>query len=155
MNFKKTLIILFVGVFSQCASTKFESTPPFKVTEATYNYWTGGQQGVSGIRIKINYEAYEDISFDKIYFEAKEGTIDKYDDKGKTYIVGNINTSKPRGDDLVLDVDSKKEINNKLPETKIPFELEKDEAIIAFTHKGETRYFKLKNIKQTESKFYP
>ena len=70
-------------------------------------------------------------------------------------MVGNINTSKPRGDDLVLNADPKKEINNKLPETKIPFELAKNEAIITYTFKGETKYFKLKNIKQTESKFYP
>ena len=152
----KSFFYLFILLgLASCKSTKFDNNPPFKVTEATYNYWTGGQQGVSGIRIKINYEANSEISFDKVYFENKEGTIDKYSDDGKTYIVGNISTSKPRGDDLVLDVDSKKEINNKLPEMKIPFELEKNEAIISYTYNGETKYFKLKNIKQTESKFYP
>lgn len=148
-------LFILLGL-TTCKSVKMDNNPPFKVSGASYNYWAGGQAGVSGIRVIVNYTTTEEVSFEKIYFQKKEGQIDEYTRKGKTFIIGRINTSKPRGNDLVMDADPKKEINNKPPEgATIPFELKDNEAVIVYTYKGKTYNFKVADIKQTESDFYP
>jgi hypothetical protein len=58
--------------------------------------------------------------------------------------------------DIILDVNSSKEINNTVPENKkLPFELNRNEAIISYSLKGKTKYFKVKSIKKGKSVFYP
>ena len=152
----KPVIYLFIALgFMTCKSVNTESNPPFTINGSTYNYWVGGQPGVSGIRVIINYTSDQEVSFDKIYFQNKEGTIEKYEREGKIFLVGRINSSKPRNPDLVLDVDPKKEMNNKIPDVKIPFELKENEAVIMYTYKGESHHFKVTNIKKTKTDFYP
>ncbi|MFD2566912.1 hypothetical protein [Pseudotenacibaculum haliotis] len=152
-------LFMFIGLMT-CKSAKIEKNPPFTISGATYNYWFGGQQGVSGIRVIISYETKaNDITFDKIYFAKKEGTITISKKEGKSYLIGQINTSKSRNEkgDLILDKDPTKEINNKLPEQtkKIPFELKENEAVIAYTYKGKQRFYKVTKMKQTKTDFYP
>ncbi len=152
----KTIFIIVSAVFlTQCKSTQFDLKPPFTITGATYNLWVGGQPGVSGIRVIIGYESKESIEFQKIYFAKKEGTLTARKKDGKTYLTGHIDTSKRREKDLVLDIDSKKEINNKLPEPKLPFELKENEAVISYLVAGKIKYYKVENIKQTKTDFYP
>ena len=153
----RTLVYLFILLgLTTCKSAKIDDNPPFKISGATYNYWTGGQPGVSGIRVIINYITTEEVSFEKIYFQKKEGEIDEYKRDEKTFIIGRINTSKPRDKDLVMDVDPKKEMNNKPPQgATIPFELKDNEAMIVYRYKGKTYNYKVSNIKQTESDYYP
>lgn len=148
---------MFIGLMT-CKSTKIEKNPPFKVTGATYNHWVGGQPGAKGIKVIISYETKADVTFDQIYFANKEGKIDVYKKDGKPYLIGHISTSTSNpGEDLILDIDSKKEVNNKLPqeEKKIPFELKENEAVISYTYKGKKSYYKVTNIKQTKTDFYP
>jgi len=150
---KPVIYLFFVLGFMTCKSVKTDSNPPFTITGATYNYWVGGQPGVSGTRVIINYTSDQEVTFDKIYFQKKEGTVENYLRDEKTFIIGRINTSTPRGD-MTLDIDPKKEMNNKLPE-KIPFDLKENEAVIIYTYKGESHHYKVKNIKKTKSDFYP
>lgn len=149
-------IFMAIGLMT-CKSAKFDKNPPFKISGATYNNWTGGQPGVSGIRVIINFETKEDVQFDKIYFAKKEGTTELYERKGKVFLVGRIDTSNPKQRDLTLHIDSKKEVKNELPkeETKIPFELKENEAIISYVYKGKTHYYKVENIQQTKADYYP
>ena len=151
------LSLILVLSLTSCKSTKIDdNNAPFKVNGATYNYWVGGQPGVSGIRVIINYTSTEDISFDKIYFQKKEGQMDEYKRDGKTFVIGRISTSKPRGSDLIMDADPKKEINNKPPQgSNIPFDLKENEAMIVYTYKGESYNLKITDIKKTDTDFYP
>jgi hypothetical protein len=159
---QKTIIMrILVSLFlvlglSSCKSTKTDSNPPFTISGATYNYWVGGQPGVSGIRVIINYTTTEDISFDKIYFQKKEGTIDEYQKDGKTFIIGRINTSKREGNELIMHADPKEEMKNKPPQgVTFPTGLKENDAMLVYTYKGKTYSFKVTDIKQTESDFYP
>ena len=146
---------MVIGLMT-CRSIKLEGTPPFTIQEATYNNWVGGREGVSGIKLLINYTSDQEVSFDKIYFQNKEGTIESNEKDGKTFLLGRIDTSTRKKDrDLVLDIDPKKEMNNPLPKTKIPFELKENEAVILYTFKGESHHFKVKSIKKTKTEFYP
>lgn len=152
----KNIIIAIAALFLvQCKSAQFEAKPPIKITGATYNNWVGGQPGVSGIRVIIGYEKQENIEFQKIYFAQKIGKVEAYVRKEKTFLVGHINTSSREKEDMILDKDPKKEVNNKLPETKFPFELKENEAVISYLKDGKIKYFKIKNIKQTKTDYYP
>ncbi len=156
MKFKKILtLLLFVGVFSQCASTRFESKPPFKITKATYNDWVGGQQGVSGIRLVFVYEPIKTVAFQKVYFAGKEGTLTPRNNDGKTFITGHISTSTRVNKELVLDIDPKKEVNNKLPEKRFPFQLKENEAVISYIEKGVIKFYKVQGLVKTKTDYYP
>jgi len=150
------LSLCIVLGLSSCKSTQLDNNPPFKISGATYNNWVGGQPGISGTRVIINYTSTEEISFDKIYFQKKEGQIDEYKRDGKTFIIGRINTSNRKEKEFIMDINPKKEVNNQPPqEATIPFDLKDNEAVIVYTYKGKTYNFKVTGIKQTESDFYP
>lgn len=152
----KNIIIAITAIFLvQCKSAQFDAKPPIKITGATFNNWVGGQPGVSGIRVIIGYEKKGDIEFQKIYFAKKEGRIEAYVRKDKTFLVGHIDTSSREKENMILERDSKKEIKNKLPEPKFPFELKENEAVISYLKNGKVKFFKIENIKQTKTDFYP
>lgn len=147
-------IIMAIGLMT-CKTAKFEKNPPFKVTGATYNNWVGGQQGVSGIRVIIGYTAAETPSFKNIYFYGKEAKIEMQEKDGKTYLFGYIDTSTRQEKDRILDEDPKKEMNNTLPEKKLPFILKENEAVVSYMEGTKQKFVKVENLKQTETDFYP
>ena len=69
----KTFIYLFILFgFTTCKSVHTEvSNHPFAINGASYNYWTGGRPGVSGIKVILNYTSDQKVTFDKIYFQKK------------------------------------------------------------------------------------
>lgn len=74
--------------------------------------------------------------------------------KEKKMIIANfVSAVKP---DIILNINSSKEINNTVPKIKkLPFELNQNEAIISYILKGKTKYFKVKSIKKGKNVFYP
>ncbi len=152
---KPLLYIFLVFGLTMCKSAQIENNTPFTINGASYNYWVGGQPGVSGIKIIINYQTNEEVSFDKIYFQKKEGTVELYEKEGKTFVIGRINTGKKRRV-IVMDIDPKQEANNQPPTiTKIPYDLEENEAMLVYTYKGKKRSYKITGIQKTETDFYP
>ena len=148
-------ILIMVISFMQCGSVKFDKNPPFTITEATFNNWTGGQPGVGGTRVLIGYSSSSNIEFDSIYFKDKITKIEMHSKEDKTFLIGHFNNSNREKYDIIIDADRKKEINNKPPEiVKIPFELKENEAVISYKEDGKTKYFKIENIKQVISEFY-
>jgi hypothetical protein len=152
----KYLGILAIALsFMQCGSVSFDKTPPFNITEATYTNWIGGQPGVSGTKVFITYSLIASVDFDSIYFKNSASKIELHSKGAKMILIGNFSTSNRAEHDLVLHIDSKKERNNKPPETtKIPFELKENEAVISYKEKGKPRYFKIANLKKEATNFY-
>lgn len=111
---------MIVGL-TTCKTAKMEKSPPFTITQATYNHWVGGQEGVSGVKVTIAYTAPEDVIFKSIFFHNKEAKIENRNVGEKKYIIGHFNTSTRARRDIILDRDPKKEMNNKLPEKKNTF----------------------------------
>lgn len=149
-------IITIIASLFHCASTKFDSNPPFKVNNATYNKYVGGVQGVSGMWVRVNYEADTTIAFDSLFFQGKKTKIELQTIQNKTYASGHFNTSTVNSKaDLMLHSNGKKEYGNKAPEKKFPFELKENEAVISYLENGETKFFKIENIKKAEAVFYP
>lgn len=152
-TFKFFATLLILVVFSKCATTQFEQNPPFVITSAVYNNWSGETSAKKGMTVNIAYTSKYVMKFDSIYFfkRAEKLTMSKV--KDKKLISANFSSKvKP---DIILDDNSTKEINNKFPEIKkLPFELKQNEAIISYKIKDKTKYFKIKSIKKGKTIFY-
>lgn len=153
----KYVIFLFMTLgFMNCATNQATRNPPFTISQPSFNYWTGGQPGVSGIRIIMPYTSSEEVVFQKIFFQNREGKIDLYNRKGKTYLIGHIDTGTRKGGSLILDIDPKEEMKNEVPNlVQPPIKLSKNDAALVYVYKGKAYYFKLTNLKETKSDFYP
>jgi hypothetical protein len=147
-------ILITILLHSECASAKIEKNPPFTITSAIYNNWFGSQPGNRGINVTITHTYLYPVKFDSIYFSKKITNLESTKTKEKKMIIANfVSSVRP---DIILDVNSSKEINNPAPRIKkFPFELNQNEAIISYILKGKTKYFKVKSIKKGKSVFYP
>ena len=152
MKFLKLLslpILLFS--LTKCASSKFEETPPFKVTEATYTNWVGGVPGVSGTNINITYKADKEILFDSIFYKNNRRKVSYKKVKNETSIMAQFSTSTVNNaSDLQMHSNSVEEYGNKPPEskTKVPFDLNDSEVVVSYIENKKTKYHKIKNLKE-------
>lgn len=150
---KTSLAIAVIGLllFISCGSTSkiLNNKPPFKVLNATYFKWLGGQPGVNGVKISIKIDNSA-VKLDTVYFK-NSSTLLKFNESLATYAASIVlpNTNKH----LQLDIDSKKEFGNEVPDIsrKIPFELNKNEAVVSYRYKGKTNYYKILNVVETKS----
>ena len=149
----KTLsILLLILSFSQCGNTKFENNTPFIIDSANYMTWTGGQPGIHGINVQIQLKEKSNITFDSLYFR---NNATKVEFKEASLIIANYSSSKNTNSDIILHLEPKKEFKNKIPvQEKIPFKLEDNEAILTYQVNGETKYYKIKEIKEMDDKSY-
>jgi len=154
MKYLTTLI--FSLLLLSCASQKIDKNPPFTISDGSFNKWLGGQPGVSGIRIIMSYNSSKKVEFKKIYFNNKEGELELYNRKEKKYLIGSIKTGTRKGGSLILDIDPKKEMKNEAPNiVKPPINLKKNEAALVYIYKGKEYFYKVINLKKTDSDFYP
>ncbi len=153
----KYLIFLFLMVgLTNCASTSIDENLPFKISESSFSSWVGGQPGVRGIRIIMTYESSEEVDFQKIYFQNKEGEVEVYRRNGKSYLIGTIHTGKRKGNSLIIDIDPKNEMQNEVPKiVNPPIKINKNEAALLYVYKGKEYYYKVLKIKEKEFDFYP
>jgi hypothetical protein len=155
MNAMKILSILaIIFGFSQCGSLKLEENPPFTINSATYINWSGGQQGVKGMNLKIEYSSTSKIDFQNVYFADNVAKLEDKSFKKSKIVVGFFSSNEKR--DIVLDSNTKKEMNNTLPDnSKIPFELKENEAVITYKINDKIKYFKIDDVKKGKPVFYP
>lgn len=140
-----SILTIIVG-FTMCKSLQFKKQPPFKITSATYKDWVGGQPGISGIILKINYTSNLKIEFDRVYFRNKETQLESKKVKTDKLVVGYFNTSSLKKD-FILDANPTKELNNPVPKIKkIPFKLTENEAVISYKFNGKLEYYKIKSL---------
>ncbi len=153
MRIMKILSVLaIIFSFTQCGSSKFITNPPFEIVFAEYYKCTSEHSKISGLEVKIKLKQNTAINFDSLYFKNKVTKIKK---KEASMLIANFNTLKNYPSDLILDIDSKKEINNKLPKlNKFPFKLNKNEAVLSYQLAGETKYFKIKNLKEIDTSLF-
>lgn len=151
----KTISILIIAItLIQCGSSKFVDNPPFTVNSAFFTEWVGGQPGVSGTNVVVNYTSSEDIKFDSIYFRNR---VEKLQDKGmndQKTIVGYF--TNPVKEDIIIDKNPTKELNNRPPnQKKNPFDLKENEAVISFKEGDKTKYYKISSLEKKEQQYYP
>lgn len=147
-TFKLLSILIIIIGLSQCGSAKFQKNPPFQISSSTYY----NEFNNTETNIYIRYTSKDDINFDSIYFQKRKGKVEIKTISDLNYIFGNFKNFKRN--DLVLDVNSIKELNNRIPEIKkFPFDLKENEAIISYKTKGKTKYYKITSVKKGKSPF--
>ncbi len=153
----KSITFLFLALsFITCKSISLETKPPFKITEASYKSWVGGQPGVHGINVYMNYTSKTVIDFDSIYFRNKTVKLEMKKQKERKLLIGYFNTSTINSrEDLVLQKDDPKSDSTKNLEVSFPFILKENEAVIRYTIANVVKYYKVSNLKKEASDFYP
>ncbi|MBT4780201.1 MAG: hypothetical protein HON97_07160 [Polaribacter sp.] len=153
----KSITFLFLALsFVTCKSISLDTKPPFKITEASYKSWVGGQPGVHGINVYINYTSKTAIDFDSIYFRNKTVKLETKKQKERKILIGYFNTSTINSkEDLLLHKEASNSDSTKELEVPFPFILKENEAVIRYTIANVVKYYKVSNLKKEASDFYP
>ena len=153
---KSTIFLFLTLSFVMCKSTSLDIKPPFKITEASYKSWAGGQPGVHGINVYINYTSKTAIDFDSIYFRNKTVKLETKKQKERKLLIGYFNTSTINSkEDLILQKEASNSDSTKNIEIPFPFILKENEAVIRYTIANVVKYYKISNLKKEASDFYP
>ena len=134
-------------------------TPPFELGNATCQEWKGGRpESGSGLLLEIPVlsENLEQTRLQQAFFRGKITDITmESGDKG-WIAKAKFRNSKMAKPDIVMDVDSKKEVGNKPPkaEEKFPFELGQNECVVSYSEGETIKYFKIEGIKEKSPLFY-
>ena len=157
MKIIKILSILVILVsFSQCGVSTLVKNPTLKVEKAFYNKWFGGQPGISGTKVEIHLEDASEVIFVALYFQGKRTKVEVSQIEEFTRIIAHFSTSKRKNRTLILDADATKELENTLPSLEeFPFQLKENEAMLSYKNDNKIVYFKIENIKKTQSIPFP
>lgn len=155
----KILILLVLMGFTNCSSAqKLEKQVSFTIGEVYCQNWVAGiEGGGSGINIFIPIEDLKNnIQLDSVYFRGKAVKLE-FKPNSPTVFIGRLKTLSNQKKDIIMSVKPEDEYGNKVPEriNKIPFELKKNECVISYIEDGKTMYFKIENIIEKKTEFYP
>jgi len=140
--------LTFISVLLLCCKSTQEITqnnPPFKVLEATYSERIeNGNENIVIVNIKIDNP---EIQLDSVYFRNMKSSLIGSSKNSEEKYEGHFlisNTTK----DIILHSDAEKEFGNRVPDIsqKIPFQLEKDQAVVSYVYKKNTMYFKIMKL---------
>jgi len=155
MNFVKNISTIILIIFlTSCKSKEVTSTKiPFEITNATYNYWYGGREGVRGIAVKIaGTNLKKKIVFNTLYYKDKKAKIYTEIKENKLLLSANIDTSNRRIDHK-NHASPQEEYGNKAP-IKPKYNLKEGEAVIEYTQKNKELFFKI-TLSKKEAVYYP
>lgn len=154
----QSLFYILIVVFSiSCKSADAAAEidePPFKVVQATYNYWVGGQPGVKGIELKISIDN-PSVQLDSIFFRGHAIVLNKEAEHDSSFFKGSY-TSPYSPKDMRMSGNPLEEYGNKAPPINIKasrFELKNDEAIANYQYKGQVRYIKIEKLTKIATKY--
>lgn len=155
MNKLRTILsaAFILLAFSFCSSTKeiSKENHPFKVTNATYNTWVGGQPGVKGIKVVITIDNPE-IELDSVFFRKKKTPLKRDISVELPTFVG-VFTDQNNKNDYILHENPINEYGN-TPINKslnIPFSLKKNEAVVSYLLDNKTYYYKILDVVEIKS----
>ena len=143
----------FLLVFSFCSITKetTKETHPFKVTNATFNTWVGGQPGVKEIKVVIMTDNPE-IALDSVFFRNMKTSL-KADINAKFTTFVGIFTDPNNKKDYILHENPLNEYGNTPvnKSIKTPFILKENEAVVSYLLGNKTYYYKIDKVEEIKS----
>ena len=160
----KTLkLILFIPIiafmmmsFSQCKGEQFDKKAPATIIQSFHQQWVGGVPGSKGTLVTIELKTPEkEIVFDSIYFNGKTVKLSSNTHENGITLTGNF-ISYTKQNDVIMNADPKKEFGNTPTKARagVPYDLQQGEAVISYTIKKKTRYYKLTGIKKAKPIYY-
>lgn len=154
--FQILFFCVFLFIFANCANgKKLQVEPPVEIEQAFYTTYTGAVKGAdSGYNLFIPVAGDAKIEMDTVYFRGRKAVLQQ-DPKDPHLYVANFKIPSAEGEkpELIMHEDPKKEFGNPVPERleKMPFEMEKDEAVVRYKKNGKINYFKIKGIQERNS----
>lgn len=152
-------LMLSLMAFSQCSNgQKLETKAPLEFGDV---YYKKNPQAVKDLEtvitlfIPIKGES-NTIELDSVYFKGKSAKLIKSSQDQNLYF-GKFIMKPAHTEDIILSSDIAEEHKNKLPvkESKTPFELLPNQCVISFIEAGQTKYYKISNIKEKRLKEVP
>lgn len=152
-------MVVFSAFFLACKTSKnisenqFQKKAPFKIEQATYQNWVGGQPGIKGVIVQIKLRSSQ-VALDSIYFRNMKVALESVKNTSDSIYIGHFqypNTNIKH----IYHEDSRKEYGNVVPDIsrKIPFELQKDEAIVSYHFNEKVFYYKIEELKEIKSSY--
>lgn len=145
-----TMLIILMTLFN-CSSSKvkLEEKAPLEYSRPYFQEWVAGiEDGGSGVNIYFpNLVVKNNAIVDSVFFRKMKGKLRN----GKASYFASLKKDMPQ--DIVMSDDPKAEYGNKTQE--FPFDLKNDECVISYIEKGETKYFKIVDLKEKEGEYYP
>ncbi len=151
-----SITLILVLSITNCKTQNVNEKVPFTITEKTYFYWVGGKKGSTGTKIIIKgVPKTTNINFPTIFFQNHEYKVATEINNNGFVLIGNFSELMKK--DFNMHRDAAGEYGNEPPKTKtnIPFELEKNEAVLVYSVNGRNFYYKITEIKQLETVNYP
>lgn len=148
----KSLYLILVAILSiQNCSNQIQDKFPIPIKEVYHQHWVGGIQGGgsgTGFYIEFGEKLPETIVLKQLFFRNGLAQVSKVSESQYLFnFVGTANWGR-RGELEISDVPVPKAIHP-------PYKIKEDEAILEYLYQGETKYFKLSNVKEKEMLAYP
>jgi hypothetical protein len=137
--FKNYLLFCFLCLCSCTAQKILQTETPFELGKATCQHYVGGlEESESGVELRIPLSIIDNatIEVQQIYFRGKQVKAALGTTGNKKEIIVRMQSNLPES-----------------LETK-GFALESDEAVLKYTGNGETKFTKVKSIKQKPPLLY-
>jgi len=152
--------ILVIISFTQCGSAqKLDKKAPLTINKAYYQDWFGGRGTSKGTIVSIEFSniTSKKIIFDSIFFKGKLIKLEHTFSENKQTITGNFITNIQHDKNIIMDIDPKEEMANKVTDLNInfPFELTDKECVISYFIRNKKHYYKLLNLKEEQPIYYP
>lgn len=156
-----SLAMLFLTTsVTQCTSAqKLEQNAPAVFGDV---YFQKKAQAVKDLEssltlyIPINGNLSKTIELDSVYFKGRSAKL-MTSSKNQNMYYARFITKQAHSEDFILSSEMKEEHQNKLPieKTNIPFELLPNQCVLSYKEEGETKYYKISNIKEKRLKDVP
>ncbi|HUH27810.1 hypothetical protein [Gelidibacter sp.] len=151
-----TIIIMAISVSSCSVAKKMDKKAPAIIGDVYVEPWTTEEDsGGSGYNLYIPMQSEEnkDILLDSVYYRNQIVKLSRISEDENVIYVGRFDNVKNSNDDIIISSNPLDEMANKPPRVPrtIPFEIEDTECIVSYKFKGDTRYFKIENIKDKSS----
>ncbi|RAJ17936.1 hypothetical protein [Olleya aquimaris] len=147
MQFFKYLSVTVLSsvLFMQCSSTKqLQKEASFKTDQVYYQSWVAGVKGGgSGINVFIPITSeLKTLKLDSLYFRQYKMALQTQPNNPNLYI-GRILTKANQQEGF------------KEETTKIPFDLQPNEAVVSYIENNDIKYYKIENIIEKPAEQYP
>ncbi len=152
MRFLSNTIFTTFLLFCSCHSPKgmlFQKHPPFVLEDVFYKSWVGGQPGVRGLVLTFScLQQNEGLQLDSIYFRKQWAPIETNANFQNSFTAYFANSPK-RNPPFRTGYEN---TNSATLLFKTSFLLKETEAVLAYSHRENSGFFKIKEVVNSPNK---
>ena len=154
---------ILLGMTGCSSQKKIGTDAPFSVENPSCTPFAGGrEESGSGfiLRMPLSFQEYGDIAYDAVYFRGHVLTPMLLEEAGKQVLYCRYQRTSMVKPDIIMHDDPMKEVGNQPPSEKVgkknfPFELQPEEAVIAYRTDDRIKYVKITGVKDKTPELLP